>query len=253
MDFPKTVLITGATSGIGRSLALTYARAGRHLLLTGRSAERLDAVAGQCRERGATVETAALDVTNAPALRRQLLDWDDKTPVDLVIANAGISGGTGGGGESTEQADAIMATNVQGVLNTIHPLMPRMTARRRGHLALMGSMAGFRAMPGAPAYSASKAAVRFYGEALRPLLARDGVGVSVICPGFIETPMTDVNNFAMPFLMSAERAAEIIRKGIGRNCGRIAFPFPMHLLMWFLSVLPPFMTDWILVRAPKKP
>lgn len=254
MDFPKTILITGATSGIGRALALLYAKPGCHLFLTGRNKARLDEIEAQCKRQGATLETATLDVTEAAKLGEKILDWDQKMPIDLVIANAGISGGTGkSGGESTAQAEEIMFTNIQGVLNTVHPLIPRMVGRKSGQIALMSSMASFRAMPGAPAYSASKAAVRFYGEALRPLLAKENIGVSVICPGFIQTPMTDVNSFPMPFLMSAEKAANTIKTGLEKNKGRIAFPFPMHFLMWFLSVFPPFMTDWILARAPKKP
>ncbi len=253
MSFPKTILITGATSGLGRALAVLYADKDRHLLLSGRNAERLAEVEKLCREKGATVECKALDITDSDLAKRQITQWDEKSPIDLVIANAGISGGTGGGGESTVQAEEIMYTNILGVLNTIHPLIPRMIARKKGQIGIISSIASFRAMPGAPAYSTSKAAVRFYGEALRPLLARDGVKVSVICPGFIKTPMTDVNNFKMPFLMTAEKAANIIRRGLDQNRGRIAFPFPMYFIVWLLSILPPVMTDWILIRAPKKP
>ena len=163
---------------------------------------------------------------------------DRETPVDLCIANAGISGGTGRRGESEEQARRILAVNVDGVLNTIHPLIGPMTARGRGQLALVSSLAGFRGYPGAPAYCASKAAVRSYGESLRLDLRAAGIEVSVICPGFVKSRITDRNRFPMPFLMDADRAASIIKRGLERNRGRIAFPLPTYLMAWMVAVLP---------------
>ena len=252
MRDPHRILITGASSGIGEALALGYARPGRSLLLTGRDAERLAAVAMAVRAKGAEVATAMLDVVQ----RDDLADWlraqDDAAPIDLVIANAGISAGTGIGGESEAQARAIFAINLDGLLNTIHPLLPRMVERRRGQVALMSSLASFRGMPGAPAYCASKAAVRVYGEALRGELASKGVSVNVICPGFVRSRMTAVNRFPMPFLMDADRAASLIRRGLERNQGRIAFPWPTYLVSWMLGWLPPGLLDPVLARVPRK-
>lgn len=166
----------------------------RSSALTGRDAARLEAVAAECRKLGAEVTTALLSVTEREAMAQFL---ESLGPVDLAIANAGISAGTGAhGGESAEQAQRILAINVDGVLNTIHPLIPRMkVSSGQGAACYYFLTAAFRGMPGAPAYSASKGAVRMYGEALRPELAEHGVGVTVICPGFVRTPMTDVNNF----------------------------------------------------------
>jgi short-subunit dehydrogenase len=195
-------------------------------------------VAADCRRRGAAVAVKAIDVTDRSAMRAWILAADAETPLDLVVANAGIGVDEGIGGESEALARAVFAVNVEGVLNTAYPTIERMAQRGRGQLALMSSLAGYRGFPDAPAYSASKAAVKSLAEAWRGVLAARGVRVSVICPGFVETRMTARNNFHMPFLMSAERAAQIIARGLARDRPRIAFPWPMVLGTWFLAVLP---------------
>ncbi len=247
MKNPKTILITGASSGIGRALAELYADQGITLYLTGRDRERLTTVEIACQRKGASVRTATLGVTEAEALARQIEAWDDMAPIDLVIANAGISGGTASGFRD------IMATNLDGTFNTVQPLIGRMQSRKRGQIALMSSMAGWRGMPNAPAYSTSKVAVRAYGEALRPLLKDDGIDVNVIFPGFIKTPLTDVNTFPMPFLMTTEKAATIIQRGLAANCARICFPWQMAIVARLIAALPLALGDAILSRAPKKP
>ena len=252
MKDPRTIVITGASSGIGEALALNYAAPGRTLALIGRDSERLAAVADRCEAAGARVVRETLDVTDGPAMAAWLAVVDRDASIDLVIANAGISAGTGGGGEEPDQVRRVFAVNVDGVLNTILPLIGPMRSRRRGQLALMSSMAAFRGFPGAPAYSGSKAAVRCYGEALRGALHADGVAVSVICPGFVRSRMTAVNRFRMPFLMDAERAARIIRRGLERNQPRIAFPFPTYLAAWLIGALPMVIADPMLRRLPQK-
>jgi short-subunit dehydrogenase len=253
MKNPKTILITGASSGIGHALALDYAAPGVTLLLTGRNQERTAEVAAACAAKGATVKTSITPVTERETFAKEILAWDDSHPIDLVVANAGVSGGSGkAGGESDAQFRAIMDINLDGTFNTINPLIPRMTARKKGQLALMSSMAGFRGMPNAPAYSTSKMAVRAYGEALRPLLKPQGVEVSVIFPGFVKTPLTDVNKFPMPWLITPEKAAARIRGGLAANRARIAFPWQMHFLARLIAALPLCAGDFILSRAPKK-
>ena len=246
------ILITGASSGIGEALALAYAGAGTRLALTGRDAARLATVTDACRTRGATVDAAVLDVADRAAMAAQVARWDDADPIELAIANAGISAGTGGGQESEAQLRLITAVNVDGVINTVAPLLPRMVARGRGQLALMSSLAGFRGVGGAPAYSASKAWVRVYGEALRLDLATHGIRVSVICPGFVRSRMTAVNRFPMPFLMDADRAARIIQRGLAANRGRIAFPWQMAAAVWLLNALPALVADALLSGLPRK-
>lgn len=245
----KNILITGASSGIGRGLALLYALPDARLLLTGRDVTRLNAVAELCRAKGATVDICPVCVTERAAFEKEILSWDDQHPIDLVIANAGISGGA----STNEQLFRnIMDINLTGTFNTVNPLIPRMIARKAGHIVLMSSMAGFRGMPNAPAYSVSKVAVRAYGESLRPLLKSKGVRLSVVCPGFIKTPLTDRNPFPMPFLMTAEEAALRIKKGIDANKARIAFPWPMYLIARSIALLPLYIGDFILSKAPKK-
>ncbi len=247
-----SVLITGASSGLGAGLARAHAAPGVTLHLSGRDMARLDEVAGRCRARGAEVHTTRLDVTDATATADWITDSEALRPLDLIIANAGISAGTGGGGETSEQTRAIFAVNVEGVFNTVMPAIPLLQARRRGQIGIMSSLAGFRGFPGAPAYCASKAAVRVWGEGLRGELAPLGVGVSVICPGFVDTPMTAVNRFAMPFLMDVERASRIMARGLAKNRGRIAFPWPMHVMARIAGCLPSTLMDRIAAAMPKK-
>jgi len=251
-DLPRRILITGASSGLGAALAEVYAAPGVTLLLAARRPYKLDAVAQRCRAQGATVEVSALDVTDRDATEAWVLESDAVAPIDLVIANAGISAGTGSGEEPTEQARDVFAVNLVGVLNTVQPLLPAMRQRGHGQIAIMASLAGFRGFPGAPAYCASKAAVKVWGESLRGWLAADGVRVSVICPGYVRTPMTAVNRFPMPFLMDADRAARIIRRGLDRNKGRIAFPWPMAFGGWLAGALPDGVTDRLTRRLPRK-
>jgi short-subunit dehydrogenase len=249
---PKAILITGASSGIGEALALSYAEPGAFLALVGRDVERLGTVARACESRGARIATCTADVTHGAGLAAWIETIDQQEPLDLVIANAGVSGGTAGGGESAAQLRRIISINVDGVLNTVLPVIPRMVARGRGQIALMSSLAAFRGFPGAPAYCASKAMVRVWGEALRPDLATKGVQVSVICPGYVTSRMTAANDFPMPLLMSAERAAAIIKRGLARNKGRIAFPWPMYALTRLVAALPHALIDPLMARLPRK-
>lgn len=253
MFLPKSILITGASSGIGAALAKAYARPGITLMLTARHLGRLETVAQQCRKQGAVVETALLDVTEKNAFEDWICAMDDNVPIELVIANAGISAGTDGGVESEAQVERIFATNVDGVMHTIQPLVPRMVKRGTGQVAIMSSLAAYRGLPNAPAYSASKAAVKSYGEGLRGVLAKEHVGVTVITPGYIKTPMTDVNSFPMPMLMEVEEAADIIKTRLRNNPARIAFPFPVYAAAWLLGVLPTWLTDPLFLMAPGKP
>ncbi len=256
LKFPAIIAITGASSGLGWALALYYARPNVTLLLQGRNEARLEAIASECRALGAKVEAARIDVMDQDAMSEWLISADSRMPIDLLIANAGISAGSGGGllhGESAEQARKILGVNIDGVVNTIGPIIPRMSKRGSGQIALMASLAGYRGLPSAPAYSASKAAVRVYGEGLRGLLSARGVKVCVICPGYIRTPMTDRNPFRMPFIMSAERAASIIARGLRRNKARIAFPWMLSVPLWLITCLPPRWTDPFFARLPAKP
>ena len=177
---PHSLLITGASSGIGAALARRYAKPGVHLALGGRDAGRLAMVAAECRQAGANVREQSVDVTARAAMAAWIAKVDREAPLDLVIANAGTAGRHLPHG--SERTRTIFAVNLDGVLNTIEPAETAMLARGRGHLALMSSIVSFYGSPNSPAYCSSKAAVRLLGEALRARLARSGIVVSVICP-----------------------------------------------------------------------
>lgn len=244
----KHILITGASSGLGTALALEYAAPGITLFLGGRDLLRLERVAEECRAKGAVARPHVVNVTDDKAMD----SWISPLSLDLVIANAGVSGGTANGPEEAAETREQFLTNIQGVANTCRPAISGMQRRQQGQIGIVSSLAGFRGFPGAPAYCASKAAARVYGEALRGLHAADGIGVSVICPGYIKTPMTDVNSFKMPLLMPAGKAAKIIKEGLAANRARIAFPKRLYALVWLLAFLPAAWVDGLLARLPRK-
>ncbi len=235
-----SILISGASSGLGEALARYYATAGVRLALGGRNTDRLEAVANACRAAGAEVSVTAVDVTEASATREWVLAEDERRPLDLVVANAGISGETGAVGTDAEAALAarIYAVNVLGVLNTVEPLLPRLIARGSGQIGIMSSIAGYRGLPRGPAYSGSKAALLVHGEAWRVNLAGAGVGVSVICPGYVRTPLTERHRFKLPFVLEPHVAARKIAAGLAANRARIIFPWQISVAAWMFRVLP---------------
>lgn len=252
MKNPKHILITGASSGIGEALAQFYAQGGVMLYLSGRNSERLKDVQQKCEAQGAIVQAKIIDVADEDAMAQWI---SNIAQLDLVIANAGISGGTGGrlDGEPISEARKILNVNLNGVLNTIEPSLKIIQNQNDGgQIALISSLAGFRGWPSSPAYSASKGAVRFYGEALRGALKDTNIDVNVVCPGFVTSRITDQNDFPMPFKMDAGKAAKIIANGLARNKGRICFPLPMHFMSWFIGILPDALAQKILTKAPAK-
>ncbi len=252
MRDPKHIVITGASSGLGTALVEAYAAQGITLSLQGRDNIRLANVAEKAKRLGARVTTKTIDVTDAATMASWLQSCDDTQSVDLIIANAGMSAGTDATYSSVYSSHAIFSTNVTGVLNTIHPLLPNMIMRQRGQVAIISSLAGFRGLIGTSAYCASKAAVRLYGESLRGELKHKGIEVNVVCPGFIKTPMTDKNDFPMPFIMSATKAATIIQRGLANNHARIAFPYRLYLLVRLFATIPQDWLDPILIKLPTK-
>jgi short-subunit dehydrogenase len=236
----RTILITGASSGIGKALALRLAEPDVTLALSGRDAARLEVVAAECRQRGATVVTHQIDARDRVAMTGWINSVDRQTPVDLVVANAGVMSGTPPQGliEGSDEAYKLIETNVLGVLNTVQPLLAPMMERRHGQIAIVSSLAAFIALPDSPSYCASKSAVLSYGLALRALLSDKGIDVSVICPGYITTPMSAREQVQKPQEMSAEKAADIIVRGLAKNRAVIAFPRTLALLTRINALLP---------------
>lgn len=249
---PKTICITGASSGLGTALALSYAHTGTTLFLTGRHSPRLESVADACRNQGATVYTQTVDVTKKGLMQAWATEVLRHGTPDLIIANAGISGGTAEGAESLEQMESMVFTNILGVFYTVEPFVPALKAAKSGQIAIISSLAGYRGFPGAPAYCATKAAVKSYGESLRSLLGGDGVSVTTVCPGYVQTQMTDANDFHMPLMWSAPKAAAVIKQRLMKNPARVSFPWPMTFLVWLFMVLPAAWVDGLLRRLPRK-
>lgn len=246
----RSVLITGASSGLGRALALACARPGTMLHCSGRDAARLAEVTEAVRAKGAEVRETMLDVRDADAMAVWIAGAGR---LDLVIANAGVSAGTSGGApEAPAQTRLLVETNLLGVMNTVHPALAAMRAQPpgvdgvRGRIAVIASIAAFVPAPGAPAYCATKAAADAWTVATAAVAAREGVALTSVCPGYIRTPMTAGNRFPMPGLMDADRAAAIILRGVARGRRRVVFPWWLGLAARLVALLPPRLSTALL-------
>jgi len=246
------VFITGASSGIGEALAREYARRGAVLGLLARRQELLSRLAGAL---GAECAVYATDVRDRQAVRAAADQFQARFGgVDIVIANAGVSAGTLT--ERTEDHavfEQILDINVVGLFNTFQPFLPAMRRQVSGTLAGIASVAGFRGLPGAGAYSASKAAAIAYLESLRVELRGSGISVVTICPGYIATPMTARNTFPMPFLLSADEAARRMVRAIDRRARRPVIPWQMGLVGAAVKAMPNGLYDAVFSRVPRKP
>jgi len=247
------IFITGASSGIGEALAVYYAGRGARLGLAARRGERLAALDERL---GGGHACYPLDVADAPALHAAAADFIARFGApDIVVASAGVSAGT-----LTEQAEdlavfrRIMDINVFGMAATFAPFIPAMRAAG-GERRLVGiaSVAGIRGLPGAAAYSASKAAAIAYLESLRLEMRAAGIQVVTIAPGYIATPMTAINPYPMPFLMPAGRAAARFAAAIERGVSYTVIPWPMAIVAKLLRLLPNWLYDRLFANAPRKP
>lgn len=260
MQRPVKVFITGASSGIGSALASHYARQGATLGLAARRGEQLKELAAILVGDGANNAWCyPLDVTDAAALRAAADDFIAREGApDIVIANAGVSSGTlTECAEDLEVIKRIFAINVYGMVATFSPFIAAMRAAAKdgqaGRLVGIASVAGIRGLPGAEAYSASKAAAITYLESLRLELRDSGIKVVTIAPGYIETPMTAVNPYRMPFLLPADEAARRFARAIERGASYTVIPWPMGIVAKFLRLLPNPLYDRLFAKAPRKP
>ena len=238
MHNATSILITGAAGGIGTALAKAYAAPGVHLFLGDIAGERLENLASECRRLGAQTWSTTVDVTNRPDMAAWITQSHQIRALDLIIALAGVSRGSRSREETTAEIREVFAINLDGMLNTVEPAIPLFRHRGQGQIALMSSLAGSRGFPVAPSYCATKAAIRVYGEALRCRLLRENIFVSVINPGFVKSTLTDANPYPMPFRVSAERAARIIKTRLAKGQARICFPVPFAAGSYVLRLLP---------------
>ena len=247
------VVITGASSGIGEALAVYYAERGATLGLVARRSETLDALN---RRLGGRHACYALDVSEAPALHAAAADFLGRFGApDIVIANAGVSAGTlSEFEEDLAVFRRVMDINVFGMAATFAPFIPAMKATG-GEKRLVGiaSVAGIRGLPGAEAYSASKAAAISYLESLRLEMRPAGIKVVTIAPGYIATPMTAVNPYQMPFLLPVDEAAKRFAATIERGTSYAVIPWQMGIVAKLLRALPNWLYDRLFTNAPRKP
>ncbi|MBU9629627.1 SDR family NAD(P)-dependent oxidoreductase [Burkholderia multivorans] len=251
----RHVVVTGASAGIGRALALTYAQAGAVLGIVGRNEAELESTAALCRARGAKVIVGIVDVREPDPMRVWLHRFDDQYPIDLLIANAGVAStlSTVSDWEDLDRITTVVDTNFYGAMHTVLPVVERMRTRKHGRIAAVSSLAALRGMAISPAYCASKSALKAYADSVRPLLKRDGIGVSVILPGFVKTSMSDVFPGDKPFMWTADQAAAYIRSKLDGGRPEIAFPSVLAFGMRVLTVLPVRLADAILGKLSYLP
>lgn len=229
----KVVWITGASTGIGRELALRLAKKGAIVAASARSADKLAELA----DAHPNIRAYPLDVTDRAAVAETADKIEaDLGPISLAILNAGIWELMNATNFSLDTARQSFEVNYFGVVNALDPVMKHMLERKSGHIAIVSSVAGYRG--GGAAYSPTKAALISLSEALYPQLKTNGVALTVICPGFVETPMTAEKSVPMPFQISAATAAEIIISGLERKKYEIVFPWQMAILMKLMRILP---------------
>jgi len=251
MKNPKSILITGGSSGLGEALCLSYAAPGIHITFNGRDKTRVNDLATRLKKSSATVDGRVLDVTDRDAMKDWIFETDDRHPLDLVIANAGVGTPRGEIENMDESTRYVFDVNLYGVFNTVHPSLIRMAGRGRGQIAMVSSIAGYMGLGNTPAYSASKVAVKAYGRALRTHYMNSGMEISVICPGWILTRMTEPFKEKVPIWTSMDWAVRFIRSGLERNRGLISFPPSLRFLIWWMLSWPDYVIDRIHPRVMK--
>jgi hypothetical protein len=244
------VFITGASSGLGAALARHYGRQGAVLGLCGRREKALQQAAA-----GLNAHCFIADVRDAAAMQDAAKEFIARAGIpDIVIGCAGISVGA-----LTEEAadlavfQAVMDANIMGLVHTFHPFIAPMQAAGKGVLCGIASVAGVRGLPGGGAYSASKAAARVYLESLRLELKSSGIAVVTVSPGYIETPMTHVNPYPMPFRMSADAAAAKVARAIEKRRPESVIPWQMAAVARLMRCMPRALYDRLFEKAPRKP
>ena len=246
MNNRPVALVTGASSGLGHGLSVRLARAGYRIGLCARRQEALQEVAAEIAAMGGTALAIPCDVGSRAEVEAAVERCEEELgPIDLLLANAGVSGNTIPEDLRAEVVETVMRVNFLGAVYAVEAVLPGMLERNRGHIVGMGSLAGFGGLPISAAYSASKGALHNFLESLRIDLRDTGVDVTLICPGYVRSPMTDQNAFPMPFLVEPEPAVEKMFRAIVRRKKLLAFPFPLAALAWIARILPRALYDRI--------
>lgn len=233
------VWITGAGKGIGRALCLLMANQGMTVLASARTAVDLEALSHESVQLSGDIIPIPLDVTQIKSVKAAFNKIESKYgSIDLIVCNAGTSIPIAPKTFTTESFRSMVEVNIMGVINCIAVVLPSFLNRRHGYVAVMSSVAGYRGLPTASAYGATKAALINMCEGLKPDLEKFNVDVSVICPGFVKTPLTDKNDFPMPFIMKPEKAAEKILYGLKKRRFEITFPRRFTYLLKLGRILP---------------
>lgn len=231
--------ITGASMGLGRALALRSAQAGWRVVASARGQEGLDSLVQEAAGLPGQVSAFPLDVTDAMAVAEAVRQIESEiAPIGLAVLNAGTHRPMTAKDFRAADVEALLRLNVLGVAHCLEALLPAMMGRGQGQLAMVASLAGYAGLPSAAGYGASKAALINMAESLKPELEASGVKIQVVNPGFVETPLTDKNDFPMPFLMPATAAAEAFFRGLSSDSFEIIFPRRFAYLMKFLRCLP---------------
>ncbi len=239
----KSVIVSGASSGIGAALALRLAAPGVRLGLIGRNADRLAQVVAECETRGAVCRPGQLDVTDRAATAAYCTAFEVEAPLDMLINNAGILAGRSESGaiEDAETAHRVIDTNLSAAVDMVNIILPGMRARGEGKIVMVSSLAAFAPLADAPAYSAAKAGLVAYGLALRQAVSRDGIDVVVSCPGYVDTAMGRTHIGSRPFEINADTAARKIIAGIDRDRQLSGFPFPLYWSARLSQLMPEFL------------
>ncbi|MBI5509918.1 MAG: SDR family NAD(P)-dependent oxidoreductase [Deltaproteobacteria bacterium] len=246
---PRQALITGASSGIGAAVARLLANDGYEVHLAARRRELLESEVHAIEAAGGKAHAVVLDVTDADRTARQVVALDEACGgLDLVIANAGVSATVRPHKLDWPTAEHALRVNFMGAAATLLPLVPRMLARRRGHLVAISSVAAEIPLPVGAVYGASKAGLSHLLLALGPALRAGGVQATVVHPGFVRTPLTAGARFPMPFILDVEVAARIICRGIARQRAWVRFPWPMAVLLRLVRVVPRPVREWFVRR-----
>ncbi|MFM7150992.1 MAG: SDR family NAD(P)-dependent oxidoreductase [Gemmataceae bacterium] len=235
----QVAIVTGASSGIGSALARELARQGAKVGLLARRTDLMESLAEEIRSQGGTAELASADVTDRPGTHEAIQSLVSRLEgVDLLVANAGVGAPTTLQPVNIDAFEKMYRVNVFGVVYAFEAVLPHMMQRRSGHLAAVSSLAGYKGLPGEWGYTSSKAAVNNLMEGLRIQLRDQDIHVTNICPGFIATPMTAKNDFWMPWLLTADQAAQRIAGALARKKKVYNFPWQMHWMMGLLGRLP---------------